>query len=119
MTGREARGGQGDPGDPGAPGGVAVARLVGYTMLVDLALSEELAGTVDHVEAHVSGLEAALGRFSGLEERLERATDRAARLAGHQPTDAELAWVWDLFGSTAVRPLLERLDRAHPDRASA
>jgi hypothetical protein len=93
------------------------ARLVGCTMLVDLALSQELAATVDEVEAHVGGLEATLARFAGLEARLERATDRAARVAGHNPSDEELAWVWDLFGSTAVRPLLERLDRAHPDRA--
>jgi hypothetical protein len=96
------------------PGGAA-ARVVGCTMLVDLALSQELATTVDQVEAHVAGLEAALGRFAGLEARLERATDRAARLTGHLPSDAELAWIWDLFGTSAVRPLLERLDRAHPD----
>jgi hypothetical protein len=107
------------PETTGGGGGVAAARLVGYTMLVDLALPEDLAGTVDQVQAHVAGLESALGRFSGLEERLERATDRAARLAGRAPSDAELAWVWDLFGSTAVRPLLERLDRAHPDRTGA
>jgi len=100
------------------PGG-AVARVVGCTMLVDLALSEELAGTVDQVETHVARLEAALGRFAGLEARLERATDRAARLARHEPTDAELSWIWDLFGTTAVRPLLERLDHAHPDRTSS
>ncbi len=100
------------------PGGAA-ARLVGCTMLVDLALSQELAATVDQVEAHVASLEAALGRFTGLETRLERATDRAARLAGHEPTDAELAWVSDLFGTTAVRPLLERLDRAHPDHGGS
>lgn len=92
------------------------ARLVGCTMLVDLALSQELATTVDQVEAHVAGLEATLGRFAGLEARLERATDRAARLAGHDPSDEELAWIWELFGSSAVRPLLERLDQAHPDR---
>jgi hypothetical protein len=84
-------------------------------MLVDLALSQELAATVDQVEAHVAGLETALGRFSGLEARLERATDRAVRLAGYQPTDAELGWIWDLFGTTTVRPLLERLHHAHPD----
>ena len=96
------------------PGGAA-ARVVGCTMLVDLALSQELATTVDQVEAHVAGLEAALGRFAGLEARLERATDRAARLARHLPSDAELAWIWDLFGSSAVRPLLDRLDHAHPD----
>lgn len=104
-------------GEMGGPGGAA-ARLVGCTMLVDLALSRELAETVDQVEAHVAGLEVALGRFGGLEARLERATDRAARVAGHRPSDAELAWVWDLFGTTAVRPMLERLDGAHPDRTS-
>ena len=97
------------------PGGAA-ARLVGCTMLVDLALSQELLATVDQVEAFVAGLEAALGRFGDLEARLERATDRASRLARHRPTDEELGWIWDLFGTTAVRPLLERLERAHPDR---
>jgi hypothetical protein len=88
-------------------------------MLVDLALSQELAATVEEVQAHVAGLEATLGRFGGLEARLERATDRAARLAGQRPTDAELAWVWDLFGTTAVRPLLQRLEEAHPDRTTS
>jgi hypothetical protein len=105
---------RGASSDPGA----AAARLVGCTMLVDLALSQELAATVEQVEAHVAGLEAALSRFGGLEARLERATDRAARLAGHRPTDAELAWVWDLYGTSAVRPMLDRLDDAHPDRTS-
>ncbi|HZC98751.1 MAG TPA: hypothetical protein VFA46_00680 [Actinomycetes bacterium] len=95
--------------------GATAARLVGCTMLVDLGLSQELASTVDQVEAQVTRLEATLGRFAGLEARLERATDRAARLAGHEPSDEELAWIWDLFGTTTVRPLLERLDRAHPD----
>jgi hypothetical protein len=95
--------------------GVAAARLVGCTMLADLSLSQELAATVEQVEAYVAGLEAALGRFAGLEARLERAADRAARLTDHDPSDEELAWIWELFGTAAVRPLLERLDQAHPD----
>jgi hypothetical protein len=93
------------------------ARLLGCTMLVDLALSWELAATVEQVEAYVAGLEEALGRFAGLEARLDHATDRASRLAGHEPSDDELAWISDLFGTTAVRPLLEHLEQAHPDRA--
>jgi hypothetical protein len=99
--------------------GAGAARLVGCTMLVDLGLWQELAAAVEQVEAQVVGLEAMLGRFAGLEARLERATDRAARLAGRQASDEELAWVWDLFGTTAVRPLLERLERAHPDHTGS
>jgi hypothetical protein len=99
--------------------GAGAARLVGCTMLVDLGLWQEVAAAVEQVEAQVAGLEDTLGRFTGLEARLERATDRAARLAGREPSDEELAWVWDLFGTTAVRPLLERLDRAHPDRTGS
>jgi hypothetical protein len=91
--------------------GVAAARLVGCTMLADLALSQELAAAVEQVELYVAELEGALGRFAGLEVRLEHAAD----LTDHDPSDEELAWIWELFGTATVRPVLERLDQAHPD----
>jgi hypothetical protein len=92
------------------------ARLAAQVALIDPELGNELRQVTGRIARLARTLEGELHRLRPLETRLEQVVREVEDSSGGEEVDEELfERLAERFGLLRVRPVLQRLEQAHPD----
>jgi hypothetical protein len=100
------------------PAADAAAALLEQLTAIDPSIIDDARRVSRSVVALAGLLETELGRFQGVEDRIDRAVGQLEATGAVEIGDELLTKLARRLGVLGVRPALERVERAHPDEAA-